>query len=77
MNRTGGRLYNWVMDFLSNRSFKVQLRSEISESYNTGNGIPQGSVISPILFNIMINDIFENTGKQSPLYADDGAIWKM
>lgn len=38
-------------------------------------GIPQGSVISPILFNLMINDIFEK-GKEGLLYADDAVIWK-
>ncbi len=41
------------------------------------NGIPQGSVCSPILFSIMINDIFDqvegNIGKS--LYADDEALW--
>ena len=41
------------------------------------NGTPQGRVCSPILFNIMINDIFEGVestvGKS--LYVDDGALW--
>ncbi len=39
--------------------------------------IPQGSVISPVLFNVMINDIFMNLDRRvgSALYADDGAIW--
>ena len=41
-------------------------------------GIPQGSVISPILFNIMINYIFEKLENNSDvlLYADDAVIWK-
>lgn len=74
----GGRLSNWIMDFLTKRTFKVKVGSEISDSFDIVNGIPQGSVISPILFNIMINDIFENIGVaiQSSVYADDGAIWK-
>ncbi len=66
MNKLGidGRLHNWIMD------------SEISESFDILDGIPQGSAISPKPFNIMINNTFENTGTgiQSSLHADDGAI---
>ncbi len=51
----GGRLYNWVNDFLSDRTFKVKVGSEIPKRFDNMNGIPQGSVVSPILFNIMIN----------------------
>lgn len=42
------------------------------------NGNPQGSVCSPILFNIMKNDIFDSVGPGigKSLYADDGALWK-
>lgn len=74
----GGRMYNWILDFLSNRTFCVKVGDDVSNDFNIVNGIPQGSAISPILFNIMINDIFENvgTGIGYALYADDGAIWK-
>uniref|UniRef100_A0A8C1TCJ5 RNA-directed DNA polymerase from mobile element jockey n=1 Tax=Cyprinus carpio TaxID=7962 RepID=A0A8C1TCJ5_CYPCA len=74
----GGRMYNWILDFLFERTFQVRIGEEMSTSYDILNGTPQGSVISPILFNLMINDIFEklnpNIGKA--LYADDGAVWK-
>lgn len=42
------------------------------------NGTPQGSVISPVLFNVMINDMFDDVGRGFglSLFADDGAIWK-
>ncbi len=51
--------------------------SEVSEEFEIINGIPQGSVISPVLFNVMINGIFMNLDRRvgSALYADDGAIW--
>ena len=50
----------------------------ISEEFMVESGIPQGSVISPILFYIMINDIFEKLGNNIDvlLYADDAVIWK-
>uniref|UniRef100_A0A671QSF3 Reverse transcriptase domain-containing protein n=1 Tax=Sinocyclocheilus anshuiensis TaxID=1608454 RepID=A0A671QSF3_9TELE len=73
----GGRIYNWVQDFLFDRKIQVKVGEEYSRVYTVENGTPQGSVCSPLLFNIMINDIFSqvehNIGKS--LYADDGALW--
>lgn len=42
------------------------------------NGTPQGSIISPLLFSIMINDVFSSIEKGIgfSLFADDGVIWK-
>lgn len=70
-------ILNFVSDFLNDRSIKVRIGSSLSTSYKLENGTPQGSVISPFLFLIMINDIDmpENNTKLS-LYADDSATWK-
>lgn len=80
MNNLGisGRLFNWVKSFLTNRSIMVKVGSEFSDIFNINNGIPQGSVVSPVLFNIMINDMFSDVGSgiQLALYANDGVIWK-
>lgn len=51
-------MFNWVMEFLCGRSIQVRIGSEISRKCLVENGTPQGSVISPVLFNVMINDIF-------------------
>ncbi len=73
----GGRMYNWVLDFLFDRTIEVRVGKDFSGMHPVENGTPQGSVCSTLLFNIMINDIFEeidhNIGKS--LYADDGALW--
>ena len=80
MHRMGieGNLFNWVMDSLRERVIQVKIGSEVSGSHVVENGTPQGSVRSPTLFTIMINDIFEHipTGMGRSLFADDGAIWK-
>ena len=73
----GGKMYNWIMDFLLERTIQVRIGVEYSETYKIESGTPQGSVCSPVLFNIMINDIFDqvNGSVGKSLYADDGALW--
>ncbi len=73
----GGNLACFVRDFLSLRSLRTRVGGHISNSYPIYSGVPQGSVLSPTLFCIMINDIFArvNPPVQCSLYADDGAIW--
>lgn len=41
-------------------------------------GTPQGSIISPLLFSLMINDFYADIAKQMgvSLFVDDGGIWK-
>ncbi len=75
LNQMGinGNLFNWIMDFLKERKIQVRVGKDYSDTYIIDNGTPQGSVCSPVLFNIMINGIFEEIGRS--LYADDGALW--
>ncbi|CAJ1057684.1 RNA-directed DNA polymerase from mobile element jockey [Xyrichtys novacula] len=73
----GGKLYNWVLSFLFRRTIEVRVAQEFSPIYEVENGTPQGSVCSPVIFNCMINDIFEEVGGgiSKSLFADDGALW--
>lgn len=73
-----GRMFKWVKDFLFGRTIQVRIGSAFSGKYVVENGTPQGSVISPILFTIMINDIFSHVQSDigRSLFADDGALWK-
>lgn len=68
-----GRMFNFIKDFLSDRSFQVKIHNYLSPSFSQQNGVPQGSTISVTLFLIAINDICENIKfpVQSTLFADD------
>ncbi len=72
-----GRIYNWIKEFLIERNIKVKVGDYISRKGSIENGTPQGSVISPLLFIMMINDVFATIGENinKSLFADDGALW--
>ena len=73
-----GHLAYYLKGFLTgSRTFQVRYRSLYSETCNLENGLPQGSCISSILFNIMINDLFDEIPPDISysLFADDSAIW--
>lgn len=74
----GGNLYNFIKDFLSGRSIQVRVRDILSGKKYVDMGVPQGSVISPLLFSIMLHDIKEVDTDKSyiSLYADDIALWE-
>ena len=68
-----GNILNWVEAFLCNRTQKVVVNSSNSEIIRVPSGVPQGSVLGPLLFVIYINDvidIFENP-VTAKLFADD------
>ncbi|VDI67370.1 Hypothetical predicted protein [Mytilus galloprovincialis] len=72
-----GNLLAYVNNYLTSRTLQVKINNTFSETYFVENGTPQGSCISPTLFNIMVNDL--STCLQDceiSQFADDGAIWK-
>lgn len=66
-----------LSSFLHDRTIKVRVKDTISHEVHLAAGTPQGSVLSPILFNMYVNDIpFPNTGPvHISQYADDLALW--
>ena len=67
-----GKIYNWIKNFLSNRYQAVVVDNVLSYLAKVISGIPQGTVLGPILFLIFINDIASSI-KHSTLgcFADD------
>ncbi len=70
-------LINWVKSFLSDRSYQVTWDQKTSNSFSIYRGVPQGSCISPTLFNIYFSDITKIIPKSidKALFADDLGIW--
>ena len=66
-----GNLYYWVKDFLSGRTQYVKVENELSETRKVISGIPQGSILGPVLFLIFINDLPECIKSISDIFADD------
>ena len=71
-----GRLPCFISNFLSDRLFQVRIGSTLSDFHVQENGVPQGSILSPVLFNIKINDIVTAVLKdsESSLFVDDFAL---
>ena len=66
---------NRVDDFLYGRKQRVQVNGRLSKWSNVSSGIPQGSVLGPILFVIYINDLLDSAVSDIALYANDTKLF--
>ena len=65
----------WITDFLTDRKHQVCINGTLSEPAEVTSGIPQGSVLGPVLFVIFINDLPDTVNSNVLLFADDTKIF--
>ena len=70
-------LLSWISDFLNNRVPRVIVNGTPSSWSKVLSGIPQGSVLGPLLFIIFINDICESLSSSAYLFADDTKLFRI
>ena len=70
-----GQVLNWIKAFLENRKQRVVIRGFESDELDVLSGVPQGSVLGPILVLIFINDLPKCTTCPVCLFADDSKIY--
>ena len=72
-----GSILEWIRDFLSDRTQAVLVDGQVSLESHVTSGVPQGSVLGPLLFIIFINDLPECvTASTVRLFADDSVIYR-
>ena len=69
-----GDLLNWISDYITDRRQIVFVENEFSSVGNVKTGVPQGSVLGPLLFLLYINDITDNIDNLARLFADDTSL---
>ena len=71
-----GKTHRWIEDFLGNRTQEVVVNGSKSECGMVKSGVPQGTVLGPLLFIIYINDIESQITCSISLFADDSALYR-
>lgn len=66
-----GKILKWINNLLTKRTFQIKLGEQNSTTGKIKNGVPQGSPISPTLFNIVMSDIKIPKEICKIIYADD------
>ena len=67
-------LLSWVKSYLCNRTQRVVLDGKFSEWKKIESGVPQGSVLGPLLFLVFINDLLDNLTCKVFIFADDTSL---
>jgi len=65
----------WLREYLTDCSFRVQFEGQMSSPRKIRSGVPQGAILSPLLFNVMMRDLPSVQGVRTADYADDVAFF--
>ena len=70
-------MYKWISSFLCHRMARVKLDGSLSRKIRLSEGVPQGSVLSPTLFLLYVNDNVNTLPPRvtNSLHADDLVAW--
>ena len=65
---------SWYKSYLTNRTFLVNIENELSSPGDLSYGVPQGSILGPLIFLLYVNDMSNSVDCDLFLYADDSCL---
>ena len=71
------KLLRWIQSFLEARLMRVGIRGSFSDWIKVLSGVPQGSVLGPLLFLLFVNDLPKWITNSMRMFADDVKIWNV
>ena len=71
-----GQLLSWIRDFLTDRTQQVILEGKKSNQSHVSSGVPQGTVLGPLLFLVFINDFLDYVSSEIRLFADNALLYR-
>jgi hypothetical protein len=73
-NGIDGTLLLWLEDYLKDREIRVVINGQCASWASTNAGVPQGSILGPLLFLVFINDVVDYIVSDINLFADDTSL---